>query len=356
MATRVLRLTESAWAAETSVLGWDPPASDRGACGTNERFDVFVWRGFRSAESEAIAEIPETPWDDRANYLVIDPWGPYGGAHLAGTIAHELNHAMQAAHDWNELPAAFEMTSEFIEDQIDDSGNAYMEHLADFQQRPAWSVLHDDQYETWFMYGASLYFFYLKDAVFQGDARFAADIWRRARSRAGHNVPDFIDALNAVLGARGTTFAESLSGFSRWRWYTGARDDGRHFEEGASFPPTADVHIDAVVEPPCELRIDPGIEIFGMSYVTVHAPIDGVRVNVQITGDDRIRYVVHAVPGIRPGSDGDVVTPNQPLEFGALEQRTIVITALPRTPDDHELGRLRNARMPWVLKLTPRSP
>src|SRR5262249_3001145 len=163
-------------------------------------------------------------------------WGPYGGAILDTTVAHELNHAMQAADDWSDSAIVYEMTSVFVEDLVYDDDNQYVNQIVDFQAHPDWSLDHDDGYETWYMYGSALYLRFVRDHYVAGDGAFAGDMWMRLRSPYGSDEPDFEDALDAILRARaGVGFVDSVADFARWRYYTGAHDDGAHFREGATF-------------------------------------------------------------------------------------------------------------------------
>ena len=52
--------------------------------------DVFLWRGHVECYVDVLAENPATLYDDRTAYLVVDPWGPYGGPILDTTVAHAL--------------------------------------------------------------------------------------------------------------------------------------------------------------------------------------------------------------------------------------------------------------------------
>ena len=234
MADVVLALVEHAWDVEVGQLGFRPPPADDGTCGPDAALDVFLWRGKEECYVDVLGEIDATPHDDEPPYLVVDPWGRFGGALLATTVAHELNHAFQAADDWDDLPIAYEMTAAFVEDEVHDADDGYLTQVIDFQAHPDWSIDRDDGYETWFMYGAALYLRYLRDRHFGGDARWIGGVWRAMRSPLGSGEPDLEDALDELLAPRGTSFVASVPDFARWRYYTGARADGAHLEEAAA--------------------------------------------------------------------------------------------------------------------------
>ena len=189
MAAEVVALLDSSWAMEFGVLGFELPPSDGGACGEDDRFDVFLWRGEEECYVDIFAEVPETTWADYVPYMVVDPWGPYGGPILDSTLAHELNHAAQAGYDWDEPLSIFEMTATFMEDVVFDEDNEYRALLADFQRYPDWSIDSSDSPNkgngNFFLYGSALYLFYVRDRHFAGDASFTVDLWELSRSDAG---------------------------------------------------------------------------------------------------------------------------------------------------------------------------
>jgi hypothetical protein len=209
MAAEVLALVERSWRIEVDELGFSPPLDDAAACGPDGGFDVFVWRGSETCYVDAFAEEPATAWDDALVYLVVDPWGPYGGAILDVTLAHELSHAMQAADDWWDAPIVYEMTSTFVEDLVFDDDDGYLDQVADFQAHPDWSLDRDDAYATWYMYGSAIYLHFVRERYFAGDGAFAGAMWRGLRGE-----PDFEDALDALLPV---PFLDSVVEFAAWR-------------------------------------------------------------------------------------------------------------------------------------------
>jgi hypothetical protein len=355
-ARRSLAAVELSWDFEVNELGFTPPLLDGGACGPDEAFDIFIWRTYRGGVSDVIGANEATPWDDFYNYLILDPWGPYGGPVLEATAAHELNHAMQAVYDWNETAIFFEMTAQFVEDQVFDEADGWQEYLADFQQNPDWALDFNDDYETYYMYGSALFVFYLRDAVFGGDGSFIGEVWRRTSNEPGNNEPDMADAFESVLRERaGISYRDAVTGFARWRWFTGARDDGRHFEEGALIPDDATVGIATTLNAASFSQSLEGPMALGTVYVDVERPANLDSVGVTMSGSDGVHWVVQAMPGITPDSDGDVleyVDGVYTIDFGTLDRRTLAFTALPlsdegydpenRTPDRHGISLMLN--------------
>lgn len=278
-AAEVLALLETSWDAELA-LGFRPPLPDGDLCGPDDGFDVFLWDGLVESYVDTLGENPDTAWDDEHTYMVLDPWGPYGGEVLDATVAHELNHAMQATDDWWDSPIAFEMTSTFVEELVFPEDDGWLQQVADFQARPHWSLDHDDAYETWYMYGSALYLHYLRERWFSGDAAFVGQMWLGMRS-AGGNEPDFEDALDILLREVDGDFPASVLDFARWRWDTGARAD-------AVIPEVA------VVEMVTALPHDVAVEVMALGSAYVAAPAAAVRV---VDGDPAVTWVLQELDG-----------------------------------------------------------
>lgn len=332
-AAQVLALVEHAWAIETGALGFAPPLPDGGACGDDDAFDVFLWPGGEESYVEALEPNPATPHDDWLTFMVLDPWGPYGGDLLDSTIAHELNHACQATDDWWEHIAAFELTATFVEALVHPEDGDWLFVLDDFQAHPDWSVDRDDGYETWYMYGASLLLHFVRERYFDGDPAFAGAMWHASRNPPGDNEPDFEDALDALLVDRaGVSFPDAVAEFAAWRWYTGDRADAAHFTDGALHPRPAVAA--TVTATPTTVAVEP--MIYGTAYIDL-VGTGTVTVELVAPDDPELRWHVQVIPGAA-GATADVLDPTgDEVSLDAFDLRTLAITALPATerdPDD----------------------
>ncbi|WP_437821691.1 hypothetical protein [Sorangium sp. So ce1078] len=349
-ARQVLAFAEKGWDYHVSRIGMRPPLGDGGECGPDDAFDVLVWRGHRSCLVDVLGDEPSTSWDDWHAFMIVDPWGPYGGPDLEETVVHEMAHASQAADDWNESPVLFEMSATFL-DQI--YADRYAdEGLADFQRHPDRAIDHDDGYETWAMYGASMVLLYLKDRFFDGDPTFVSRMWLGLRNPPGaedapdRNEPDFVDALDTMLREKAdTSYVEVVPELARWRWYTGDHIDDRHFRHfsgGRANLEEARLALAAQVEAaPGRISIrDDAPMMLGTSYIELSASADTPRslcVSLEAPDDARRRFVVQAVPGLTPDSDGEILDLSSgpaALELAADRKRTLVVTVLPTGPYD----------------------
>lgn len=364
-ARQALAFVEKGWAYHVNQIGMRPAITDGGECGPDDSFDVFIWKGHRSCLVNVLGGNPATPWDDRRGYMVLDPWGPYGGAELEETVVHEMAHASQAADDWYESPVTFEMSAVFT-DQV--YANRYIKtYFDDFQLHPDWALDRDDKYETWYMYGASMYLLYLKDRFYEGDARFVSRMWLESRNPPGAeqdqklNEPDFVDALEHMLQEKAyVSYEDTVIEFSRWRWYTGEHVDTRHFRhllKGHENLMSTKLALAAQQQvQPGKITISENAPMMhGSSYIELSLGADApktVYVSLEAAGDTTRRFVVQAVPGLTADSDGEVLDLSagpKLLEFAADQKRTLIVTILPTGPYDPDLR--DETRYPFTINL-----
>lgn len=366
-ARTVITLLEDSWEFEIDKLGFVPPPPDNGRCGPDGDFDVFLWKGHSQCWVQIISEELVTPWGGRASYMLLDPWGKYGGDILPQTVGHEFSHASQAINDWHEIGVSFEMTSTYIEQYF---GTACAECIADFQAHPDWSLIFDDDYKTWYMYGSALYFHFLRDYYFNGDEGFLPKLWLAARNTPLTplvNSPNFVDALNAVLAPVNGSFQSSVVKFARWRYYSGKRDDGKHFRAWPTnwvqlpFMPEASLNIAGPVKLPAtgykiQVLQQPPM-LLGSAYAEIERGDDSQKffdLTLLTAENSGVRWSVQAVPGLTPDSDGDLVDVSSVparVFFTPEGNRTLIFTLLPVSDFDPDTQ--TGERFPIALRLQP---
>ena len=187
-------------------------------------------------------------------------------------------------------------------------------------------------------------------------------MWRGSRNPPGAsanpqlNEPDFEDALDEILLAGpAVSFHDSVAEFARWRWYTGSRDDGAHFADGALFPTYAEVALAAeVTATVATVAIDPPPMMLGSVYVRITSGAGGpdrLLLSLGATSGD-VRWAVQALPAADGVADGewlDLSAGPAQLDLSTVSSRVVVITALPVGADDPD-GRT-DARYPVSLVL-----
>jgi len=363
MADRVVALLETAWERQIGRQGYTEPPSDQGWCGPDGKFDVFIWRGINTCQVNIVSERFVMEWGGRASFMFVDPWGDYGGKYLAQTMAHEFNHATHAANDWYELPIAFEMSASYVEQFYD--GPADSKYVQDFQARADWALLRNDNYETWYMYGAALYLNFVRDYYFKGDDRFLPDLWVAMRNKPDLfvNSPHFVDAMNALLAPHRETFLDSVVAFARWRYFAGSNDDGKHFrrfpETGTevTFSRKATLPVAHVMLGTLTHEISPAPMLTGSAYLEVrrkNAAQTSFQLSLELPPSPSARWVVQAVPGLTEGSDGEIVdlhSGTARVSFTSKGSRTLVLTVVPIS--DFDPYHQTDARYPVSVRIAP---
>ena len=202
----VLGAVEAAWTAQVDEIGFPAPVPDGdglldvylhvdpagGAyawCGTNPDVDDKDGRSGCAAIIAIDREIPDK----------ILPW----------YLAHEFNHTLQWAIDFNEgsLPV-WEGTATAAEVWTDDSrfviDKAYVD---DFQATPWLGLLGDgnflwDEYEIWSYteYGSALWIQYLDTEYGDGRGSGGLALWLALAQEGLPNNPDVLDGVESLTG------------------------------------------------------------------------------------------------------------------------------------------------------------
>lgn len=245
-AIQILAWAETAWQQEVVTLGFEPALPDHGQ-GGDDGLDFYL--GTYASSGGGAYTIPsfvdETVGDGRSAcsaYIVL--YEEITPDKMPAFVAHELNHALQAAMDYRELSWAWEVTATYMEDVVFDSVNDYYHFIPSFQENPDQSLtFFGDGFDIpYYPYGAAIFLHYLSEADEGGSADFAVELWtlseqeRVSGSDGGSdgNEPDLLDAIDTLTADRGG-FTSVLADFALWRTRTGTRDDGSHFSEGRAW-------------------------------------------------------------------------------------------------------------------------
>lgn len=322
VAREVLTSLDEAWAVQVDGLGLPAPITDElgggvFGCGTDERIDVFIFAGIELAYVDVVIDVADTPIDDYGPFMVIDPFGEYGGEFLRSTVFHEFHHMTQAALDWTDAAVVYEMSATFVEETFVENHDAWEFTLFDVMENPDWSIDRDDGYSTYFMYGQALYLIFLQHAFFDGEVDFFVDMWRGLASVAGE-PPTYQDALDDVLADKGVTFLDTVPRYARWLAYVGDRDDGAHFPRGALYPDTdaQTIVVGTATTATTQLMVLGSAHLDLQATTPVTVALDGAL-------PAGVTAVVQRVPGAV--GDGDVLTLPATVPAGTR----LVVTLMP---------------------------
>ena len=222
-ADSILAAAEKAYATLITDLGYITPPSD-GTNGGDSRTDIYIrpytvfpHLGRTMPEDWRAVPYPNsyTSYIELVDTLGLDL--------LLTTTAHEFFHVIQVGYDLDEKVSFLELTAVWLEDVVYDDINAYRRYLPNFFSRPEKALFSH-------IYSNVVWAIYLAENFGNGVIR---EIFETAAATSGD---DILPASESVLSGYGTSFADQFVTFTRWNFYTGARDDGLHYQEGTSFP------------------------------------------------------------------------------------------------------------------------
>jgi len=232
---------EFAWDEEVDTLGFRPPpsdATDPDGGGGSAHYDVYLQNlsggllGY--CQGTYYNAAPGSPPNDATGYIVMDKdylgfgWSPT--TIMRQTAIHEFCHACQFAHDVHVEPWYMECTSVWAQEQIEDSVNMYRSYLHYFLGSPYLSINEQDGTGMkW--YGSCVWNIFLSERYGSG---IVPAMWYALEGSV-----DELTVMNTELGDHASSLAEEYEEFATWNWFTGARDDGLHYEEGSAWTQVA---------------------------------------------------------------------------------------------------------------------
>lgn len=308
----------TAWNAQVGTMGWRAPVLDDGTGGDTD-LDLY----FDPAQTGAVTvplpgqEGPET-WDDIATYIVIESTV----ATPETFIAHELNHAIQFAYDYQDADLIYEATATWMEDKVFDAADEYAFYVEDFQDNPQLTLsyaTYDDP--PFYMYGAALFLHFLADNYDGGGTALVESVWEGMKDAGS----DWYDGMETALGAEGTDLAGAYAEFAGYRFLTGTLDDGS-IEEGDVVAPVvteqtyaslSDVGNGTSANPPHGL---------GANYLRVDVAdaVEGDALKLTITSTDAGPWAITTVARPQSGSADVTVHEGTEAKIGGLAGYQVV--------------------------------
>jgi len=220
---------------EVSVLGFRAPPSDGGdpdGGGGNSLYDIYIQNctGYYGY-CQGSYTVPSTPRTDCTSYVVID--NDYAGFGypdptdpMKVTVAHEFCHACQYSSNCWADTWYMECTSVWVEDVVYDGINDYTGYIPYYLNYPYASIEWQDGTGLR-MYGSCVWNFFLTEAV---APTMVPSIWSRLEYTSNET-----SAFDYCLSLEGTDLEEAFGEYAVWNWFTWTRDDGNHYDEGATW-------------------------------------------------------------------------------------------------------------------------
>ncbi|MEE8571977.1 MAG: MXAN_6640 family putative metalloprotease, partial [Gemmatimonadota bacterium] len=228
---------EHIWTEEVTNLGFRAPPPDGGdpdGGGGNDLYDIYVQNGSLGAcywgysYNDGPGGYPPNAW---TTYVLIEnDWVEYPENSpiewMQIVMAHEFGHACQAAHNIGADTWYKECTSVWLADTLYDDVNHYRSRLSPFLSSLYQSIDYHDGNQRW--YGSCVWNFFLSENF--GNQIVVDNWWQIQHSSHA------LEMIDLVLITYGSSMEEAYKEFAIWCWFTGSRDDGNHFEEGAYWP------------------------------------------------------------------------------------------------------------------------
>jgi hypothetical protein len=246
------------WSKEIDTLGYSPPPSDGWYSlygldnGGDGRYDIYLLNlgstYLGATYPETTNTTPPIVW---TSFITLDNnYTDYPPDVLAlhsqydwlrVTAAHEFFHAVQFGYDASEFelgagemvkPYWMEMSATWMEDQVYDYINDYINYLTAFFNFPWLSLRTFRSTADLHAYGAVVWPIYLGE-------KYGIDIikaiWTKCAEVPGDNV---LPATDAILGTHNSSLNNAFQEFSVWNYFTADRANPSLFgfySEGDSF-------------------------------------------------------------------------------------------------------------------------
>jgi hypothetical protein len=305
-ARTVLEAAETSWQRQVDDWGFYAPLYEA-ARGPYRIFVGDTGSGVAGYTSP-YASNHQTPHDDCYTYVFVNP---NLGSFAPATVAHELNHAMQAAMDCSEVMAYWENTAVYIEAlTFPGLADRAVWAMSVFQSTP-WRGLDHFEYGEGYQYGGALWNFYLADAFATPEPGpvLVRRIWEASMQDDSSNSVSYLDGTAQVLAEvdAAASVDEAFVDFCEARYFVGGADDGAHIDGASRWGHAplsltdrhygSELPLGAAGTPPSDRRPDP----LGSNHIVVDLPAE-YQYPVQFTfdGSDMTRWAARVV---RLGSD-----------------------------------------------------
>ncbi len=228
----IAKAADSSYSYEVNFLGYRSPPPDNGA-GGDDKYDIYIINeGGYYGGTTPDQLITDSTW---TSFMDID--NAFGnnfytkGIDAARvTIAHEFHHAIQIGNYINRYNADgfyYELTSTSMEEFVYPSIDDYIQYIASYLRNPQQTF--NNTSNVYNGYNLAIWNIFLRD-------RFGPNIIKLT-----WELMPVERALNAIDKAiqqqqTGSDFKTELNKFGQWTYFTGVRDDGKHFKEAANYP------------------------------------------------------------------------------------------------------------------------
>ena len=156
---------------------------------------------------------------------------------LKMVVAHEFNHASQLAYTYQDLGNDtwfYENTAVWMAEMTYNYAYRYYERYlgADPLQYPEFGIIKFESIYGFYIYAGFLWPKFL--AEWRDDNDIIRKIWQRMGNIPGENI---LNDINIILMSQySSNLNEAVRYYAEWRYFTGDRDDGFHFNDAHLLP------------------------------------------------------------------------------------------------------------------------
>jgi hypothetical protein len=289
---------EVSWLTEVEFHAYRPPS-----LGGDGRMDVYV-ADLSGAYGIAFSGVLNLFGE---SYIIVDRSMTQDLRKV--TAAHELFHTVQFEY-LNVLERLgdlwwMESTATFMEDEVFDNVNDYVNYLSTFFNNTQESLPDiDGGYET------AIFHKLLKEKYYAGDQRVVRDIIEKTTLLTSAR-----GAIEAVLSERGITMVDAIRDFSLWNLFSGSGHHG-YYEESDLYPAFSNYQGNQTIGPG---RRTSGTQVVSISDLA--AAYYSIRPEASMSGSGAVSVSVRRgsssikgwVVALRSGRDPEI----QELHFGA---------------------------------------
>jgi len=225
------KAADSSYNYEVNVLGYPPPPPDNGAGGDN-RYDIYIQNEGGNTYGGTTPDelITDSTW---AAYTDIDNnfgtnYYTHGINAARVTIAHEFHHAIQIGNYINRYDTDgfyYELTSTSMEEFVYPSVDDYIQYISAYLKNPQQTFNNTNNYYNG--YDLAIWNIFLRDRFGDGIIKHTWELMHA--ERALYTIADAIQQA-------GSDFKTEFNLFGQWTYFTGVRNNGKHFEEAARYP------------------------------------------------------------------------------------------------------------------------
>ncbi len=213
-ANDIAEYMDYSWQTECVTMGYFTPPPDNGL-GGDDLYDVYVLNagpgtcGYCSSGGEY--KPPDSTHAASASYIAIS--NTQGTGLNQVTAAHEFQHAVQNAYDWQEPTWFMENCAVWMEEMVYDDVNDWTGYYGSGAMRKPWMGI-DGGNPYWY---GGMFWPRMMGLMFEENA--VRKVWENCAAGAG---PNMFEAQDDMFESYGSSFENGFMEYGVWRFFVGS--------------------------------------------------------------------------------------------------------------------------------------